>query len=156
MEQVVIIGNGIAGITAARHIRKNSDAAIRVISSESPHFFSRTALMYVYMGHMTFEHTKPYEDWFWKKNRIDLIQDHVTQIDTENKLLQLKSLDPIPYDKLIIATGSKPTFFQWPGQELKGVQGLYHKGDLELLEANAPNAKVCKRAVVGRRWSHWC
>lgn len=148
MERVVIIGNGIAGITAARHIRKNSDAAIRVISSESPHFFSRTALMYVYMGHMTFEHTKPYEDWFWKKNRIDLIQDHVTQIDTENKLLQLKSLDPIPYDKLIIATGSKPTLFQWPGQELKGVQGLYHKGDLELLEANAPNAKVCKRAIV--------
>ena len=49
MERVVIIGNGIAGITAARHIRKNSDAAIRVISSESPHFFSRTALMYVYM-----------------------------------------------------------------------------------------------------------
>jgi hypothetical protein len=30
MEQIVIIGNGIAGITAARHIRKNSDAAIRL------------------------------------------------------------------------------------------------------------------------------
>ncbi len=28
------------------------------------------------------------------------------------------------------------------------MQGLYHKGDLELLEANAPNAKVCKRAIV--------
>jgi NAD(P)H-nitrite reductase large subunit len=148
MEQIVIIGNGIAGITAARHIRKNSNAAITVISSDPPQFFSRTALMYVYMGHMTFEHTKPYEDWFWKKNRIGLVQDHVTQIDTENKLLQLKSLDPIPYDKLIIATGSKPTFHQWPGQELKGVQGLYHKGDLDLLEANAPNAQVCKRAVI--------
>ncbi len=148
MEQVVIIGNGIAGITAARHIRKNSNAAITVISSETPHFFSRTALMYVYMGHMTFEHTKPYEDWFWEKNRIGLVQDHVKQIDTEKKQLFLDQSAPISFDKLIIATGSKPSFHQWPGQELKGVQGLYHKRDLDLLEANAPNAQVCKRAVV--------
>jgi NADH dehydrogenase FAD-containing subunit len=103
MEQVVIIGNGIAGITAARHIRKNSNAAITVISSETPHFFSRTALMYVYMGHMTFEHTKPYEDWFWEKNRIGLVQDHVKQIDTEKKQLFLDQSAPISFDKLIIA-----------------------------------------------------
>ena len=148
MEQVVIIGNGIAGITAARHIRKNSNAAITVISSETPHFFSRTALMYVYMGHMTFEHTKPYEDWFWEKNRIGLVQDHVKQIDTEKKQLFLDQSAPISFDKLIIATGSKPSFHQWPGQELKGVQGLYHKRDLDLLEANAPNAQVCKLSLI--------
>ena len=70
MEKIVIIGNGIAGITAARHIRKASDSKITVISSESKYFFSRTALMYVYMGHMKFEHTQPYEDWFWRKNKI--------------------------------------------------------------------------------------
>ena len=104
--------------------------------------------MYVYMGHMTFEHTKPYEDWFWEKNRIGLVQDHVKQIDTEKKQLFLDQSAPISFDKLIIATGSKPSFHQWPGQELKGVQGLYHKRDLDLLEANAPNAQVCKRAVV--------
>ena len=69
---IAIIGNGISGITCARHIRKHSDHQITVISSETEHFFSRTALMYIYMGHMKYEHTKPYEDWFWKKNRIDL------------------------------------------------------------------------------------
>ena len=70
MKQVVIIGNGISGITAARHIRKRSDYRITVISSETPHFFSRTALMYVYMGHLTFENTKPYEIWeFYNDNR---------------------------------------------------------------------------------------
>ena len=52
---VVIIGNGISGITAARHIRKKTDYPITVISAESDYFFSRTALMYIYMGHMTFE-----------------------------------------------------------------------------------------------------
>ena len=81
MEHVVIIGNGIAGITAARHIRKASDKRITVISSESDHFYSRTALMYIYMGHMTFEHTKPYEDWFWSKNKIELVRGLVQRID---------------------------------------------------------------------------
>ena len=39
MEHVVIIGNGISGVTLARHIRKNSDKKITIISSESDYFF---------------------------------------------------------------------------------------------------------------------
>ena len=122
MEKVVIIGNGISGITAARHIRKNSDKEVLVISGETEHFFSRTALMYVYMGHMRAEDIKPYEDWFWKKNKIDLLFDFVNHIDTDNKSLEMKSGNPVNYDQLIIATGSKPNMFCWPGQDLKGVQ----------------------------------
>lgn len=148
MEHVVIIGNGIAGITAARHIRKNSDKKITVISGETPYFFSRTALMYVYMGHMKFEHTQPYENGFWEKNRIDLKQAWVSSIDTAAKKLIFFDTDELHYDKLIIATGSKPNKFGWPGQDLKGVQGLYHASDLDLLEKYAPNNQVCKRAVI--------
>jgi NADH dehydrogenase FAD-containing subunit len=85
MQNIVIIGNGIAGITAARHIRKLSDYKITVISGETDHFFSRTALMYIYMGHMKYENTKPYEDWFWKKNRIDLKRAWVKEIDYSAK-----------------------------------------------------------------------
>ena len=59
---IVIIGNGIAGISTARHVRKqSSEAEITVISAETDYFWSRTALMYIYMGHMKFEHTQPYE-----------------------------------------------------------------------------------------------
>ena len=148
MEHIVIIGNGISGITAARHIRKLSDKKITVISNENAYFFSRTALMYVYMGHMKFEHTQPYENWFWKKNRIELLTAYVERVDTENKKLILHNSQEINFDKLIIATGSNPNKFGWPGQDLKGVQGLYSKQDLEMLEANAPNNEVCKRAVI--------
>jgi NAD(P)H-nitrite reductase len=148
MEHIVIIGNGIAGVTAARHIRKLSDKKITIISSETQYFFSRTALMYVYMGHMKFEHTQPYENHFWKKNRIDLIQGLVTQINTADKSVLLEDGQSIPYNKLIIATGSKPNKFGWPGQELEGVQGLYSKQDLDLLEKNAPNNTICHRAVI--------
>ncbi len=148
MEHVVIIGNGISGVTAARHIRKLSSKRITIISAESEYFFSRTALMYVYMGHMKFEHTQPYEDWFWKKNNIELIKGFVKTIDTNSKTLFFESGNSLKFDKLIIATGSKPNKFGWPGQDLKGVFGMYHKQDLESLEQLAPNNKVCKRAVI--------
>ena len=128
---IVIIGNGIAGITAARHLRKrDSDVELTVISKESKYFFSRTALMYVYMGHMKQEHTQPYENWFWEKNRINLVHDEVVDVDFKAQALKLKNSD-IVYDNLIIATGSKPNKFGWPGQDLPGVRGLYSLQDLE-------------------------
>ncbi|MTE26435.1 NAD(P)/FAD-dependent oxidoreductase [Winogradskyella ouciana] len=148
MEHIVIIGNGISGVTLARHIRKLSDKRITIISAETDYFFSRTALMYIYMGHMTYEHTKPYEDWFWKKNRIELKKGYVKHIETKSKTLHFAEGDLMTYDKLVIATGSKPNKFGWPGQDLKGVQGLYTKQDVDQLEIDAPNNKVCKRAVI--------
>ncbi|WP_299529560.1 FAD-dependent oxidoreductase [Ulvibacterium sp.] len=148
MEHIVIIGNGISGVTAARHIRKKSDKKITIVSAETDYFFSRTALMYVYMGHMKFEHTQPYENWFWEKNRIDLVNGYVEKIEHTGKNLVLKNGRTIDYDKLIIATGSKPNKFGWPGQDLKGVQGLYSKQDLDALEVSAPNKDVCQRAVI--------
>ena len=144
-EHIVIIGNGISGITAARHIRKNSDVHITVISKEAKYFFSRTALMYVYMGHMKFEHTQPYENWFWKKNKIELVHDLVLKVNSINNSIELENNGTMHYDKLILALGSKPNKFGWPGENLKGVLGLYHKQDLELLEQYSSG---CKRAVL--------
>ena len=148
MEHVVIIGNGISGITTARHIRKLSDKKITIISAETDYFFSRTALMYVYMGHMKFEHTQPYEPWFWKKNNINLKKGFVTNINTSSKEITFKNDEKLSFDKLIIATGSKPNKFGWPGQDLKGVMGMYQKQDLENLEKYAPDNKTCKRAII--------
>ena len=145
MSHTVIIGNGIAGTSAARWVRKLSNNQITIISSESKHFFSRTALMYIYMGHMRFEDTKPYEDWFWEKNRIDLLEDHVDKIEFSTKSLKLRSGKEMHYDNLVLALGSKSNKFGWPGQDLEGVGGLYHLQDLENMEKYS---KGLKRAVV--------
>ncbi|SHJ16138.1 Pyridine nucleotide-disulphide oxidoreductase [Mesonia phycicola] len=141
MNHVVIIGNGISGITAARHIRKNSNKKITVISAETDYFFSRTALMYVYMGHMKFEHTQPYENWFWEKNNIALKNAFIEEIDFQNKKLTSSQGETIMYDQLILATGSITNLRGWKGQHFEGVQGLVSKQDLELLEKNSKNTQ---------------
>ncbi|NVK49279.1 MAG: FAD-dependent oxidoreductase [Cyclobacteriaceae bacterium] len=148
-KHIVILGNGIAGITCARHLRKQSDSIrITAISGESKYFFSRTALMYVFMGHMKFENTQPYENWFWEKNRIDLLEEWVENVDYQKKELHFRSGGKIGYDQLVLATGSQPNKFGWPGQDLEGVQGLYSKQDLEMMEKNT-SAGVEHAVIVG-------
>ena len=105
MEHIVIIGNGISGVTAARHIRKRSNKRITIISAETDYFFSRTALMYIYMGHMKYEHTKPYEDSFWKKNRIDLKKGFVSEVKRKDKKIIFNDGEEMAFDKLIIVVG---------------------------------------------------
>lgn len=146
-QHIVIIGNGISGITAARHIRKKSKCRITVISGESDYFYSRTALMYIYMGHMELRHTQPYENWFWEKNNIDLVKDWVNQIDFEHQQLKLADGPDLGYDQLIIATGSVSNKFGWPGQDAEGVCGLYSLQDLEYIENHTQNIE--KAVIVG-------
>lgn len=146
-KKVLIVGNGIAGITCARHIRKQSDYDITVISSESKYFYSRTALMYIYMGHLKQEHTKPYEDFFWEKNRINLLFAHVTNIHPEAKRITLDNGENHDFDFLVLATGSTSNKFGWPGQDLKAVQGLYSLQDLQTMEAHT--AGISHAVVVG-------
>lgn len=97
------------------------------------------------MGHMKQEHVKPYEDHFWSKNQIDLKFGFVTKVDVGNKKLVFGNQEELQYDDLIIACGSKPNKFDWKGQDLDGVQGLYSWQDLKLMEKNSVN---CERAVI--------
>ena len=157
--RIVILGNGISGVTAARFIRKLSDHEIIVISKETDYFFSRTALMYLYMGHMRFEDVQPYQPTFWQKNRIQLVRAEVTDIDFDRKFLQLnpdfkpadtalpKGPDHLSYDRLILALGSSPNKFGWPGQDLERVQGLYTFQDVISMESHSDN--IQHAVIVG-------
>ena len=147
MKHLVIIGNGIAGVTTARNVRKKSDIKISIISAESDHFYSRTALMYIFMGHMNYENTKPYEDWFWEKNKINLIRGYANSINTDKKEVSLEDGSKVSYDILVVSTGSQSNKFGWPGQDLPGVQGFYSLQDLELLEENTK--KISRAVLVG-------
>lgn len=145
---VAIIGNGITGVSAAIRIRQlKPDWKITMISGESDFHFSRPSLMYIYMGHMRYREAKPYENSFWERNDIGLLRDWVLEIDSGAKRLLMHSSDLIYYDKLLIATGSKSNKLGWPGQDLKGVQGLYDLMDLRELHENSEGVKSA--VIVG-------
>jgi NAD(P)H-nitrite reductase large subunit len=145
---VVIIGNGITGITAAITIRKLSrEHQITVISSESKHFYSRTALMYLYMGHMQYQHLKPYEDWFWQENNIRLIQAQVLGVDFASRQVLLQNQEALTYQKLLLATGSVPNKTGVPGEDLSGINGFYSLEDLRQMEENT--RQIRQAVVVG-------
>jgi NADPH-dependent 2,4-dienoyl-CoA reductase/sulfur reductase-like enzyme len=143
--KILIVGNGISGVTCARYLRKGSNHDITLVSDESDEFFSRTALMYIYMGHLRERDTRPYEPWFWEKNRIQRVRARVERIDFEGKKLYTNTGQALDYDQLVLALGSKSNKFGWPGQDLDGVHGLYHLQDLEAMERHSHGLQ---RAVV--------
>ncbi|MBK9270947.1 MAG: FAD-dependent oxidoreductase [Saprospiraceae bacterium] len=147
MARICIIGNGISGITAARHLRKKTNHEILVISEESEYFYSRTALMYVYMGHMQWKDLMPYPPDFWTKNRIELLKTRVKTVNFGAKKIHTTEGQALDYEHLIIATGSVPTKYNWPGMELNGVFSLYHRWDLDAIEQWSKNMQ--EAVIVG-------
>jgi NADPH-dependent 2,4-dienoyl-CoA reductase/sulfur reductase-like enzyme len=142
---VAILGNGVTGVSAALHLRAlRPDWRITLVSGESTHHYSRPALMYVFMGHLRYRDTKPFEDSFWGEQRLGLVRAWATRIDLARKRLELSGKPPLAWDKLLLATGSKPNRFGWPGQDLAGVQGLYGLADLHSLHESC----ACAREAV--------
>lgn len=142
----VVVGNGIAGVTAARYVRaRDPGARITLVSDESPVHLARTALMYVYMGQLTRAQLRPYADAFWDENRITRILARAEGLDTAAQRVHLAGRPPLAYDRLLVATGSVPDVPPWPGRDRPGVQGLYHLQDLDRMEAATRGAR---RAVV--------
>ncbi|WP_046242654.1 NAD(P)/FAD-dependent oxidoreductase [Hymenobacter terrenus] len=145
---LVIIGNGITGVSCALTVRRlRPEARITLVSSESAHHYSRTALMYVYMGHLRPQDIKPYEDWFWKENHLELVHATATALNTSKKLIALANGTTLAYDQLLLATGSESKRHGWPGQDLAGVQGLYHLPDLEAMTRDTHG--ISRGVVVG-------
>ncbi|TGE24687.1 NAD(P)/FAD-dependent oxidoreductase [Hymenobacter aquaticus] len=146
--RLLIIGNGITGVTAALTVRRlRPEAQITLVSEESEHHYSRTALMYVYMGHLRYPDIKPYEDWFWRENRLTLVHATATTLDTDRRQVALSNGQTLGYDTLLLATGSVSRTAEWPGRHLLGVQSLYGLPDLALMEQHTRG--IGQAVVVG-------
>lgn len=134
--RVVIIGNGVAGIEAAITVRnREPDWSITIISEESDHFFSRTALMWVHTGQLSHECIEPHERDLYARMGFERVRARAVGLDTkEKRVLLAGDRDPVPYDRLLIACGSKPRRGPWAGSDLRGVGHFVTHQDLAWLE----------------------
>jgi NADPH-dependent 2,4-dienoyl-CoA reductase/sulfur reductase-like enzyme len=111
----VIVGNGVAGTEAALALRKRApDATITIVSEESDHFFSRTALMYVAIGQLAHKDIEPLERDVYARMNFVRVRARAVGLDRAGKQLLLAGgLPPLPYDKLLIAAGSSARPAPW-------------------------------------------
>jgi NADPH-dependent 2,4-dienoyl-CoA reductase/sulfur reductase-like enzyme len=147
---IVIVGNGVAGITCAFTARqRDPDASITVVSGETDYFFSRTALMYAYMDRMNRRDLEPYERGAYDRQRIERVRDWVVDLDADARTIRLEGGRTLSYDRLVFAVGARPNMFPWAGAD--AVQdGLVHfvsMQDLDDCERLTPSTR--EAVVVG-------
>lgn len=102
----VIIGNGIAGVTAAETLRqKNQTASIAIITDEELPLYSKVLLPNYVKGLVPEEKVFLRSfDWY-QKNNFELVFDVVSRVVPEEKIVQLKTGEQFTYNKLLVASG---------------------------------------------------
>lgn len=106
----VIIGNSIAGVSAAKIIRRqDKSGSITIISKEAYTFYSKCLLPYYLRNEVGFDETILADENFYKENNINLIKGRsVTNILSDKNKVLLDNNEEVVYDKLLIATGASP------------------------------------------------
>ena len=134
--RIVVIGNGVAGIEAAMAVREREPGwEITLVSEESDHFFSRTALMYVACGQLSHRCIEPYERDLYARLGFRRVRARAIGLDASARAVLLAGDHaPLPFDRLLVACGSRARPAPWPGASLAGVGHLVTMQDLEWLE----------------------
>jgi len=141
----LILGAGPAGVIAAETIRKHAPYdAITIVGDEPEPPYSRMAIPYLLMGKVdesgTYLRRDP--DQFRKLN-IALLPRRAASVDADRSTVTLDNGSILGWDRLLIATGSKPVRPPIPGIDLPGVQPCWTLENARAIEHLArPGAKV--------------
>ena len=141
----LIIGSGPAGVTAAETLRKADPAAeITLLCGEGEPPYSRMAIPYLLKGDIEEAGTHLRQDaGHYDRLRIQLVQARAKAIDTAGRTVDLGGGRSLPYDRLLIATGSRPSRETIPGMDLPGVHSCWTLEDARALLAQAhPGTRI--------------
>ncbi|RJT08107.1 NAD(P)/FAD-dependent oxidoreductase [Halococcus sp. IIIV-5B] len=145
----VIIGDGIAGSSAAETIREGDpDADVTVITDEGEALYNRILIKEFAKGKLPEAPMSIHQPGWYDDRDIDLRLDTlVTDIDTEGHSLTTHEGDTIDYDKLLIATGGTPTQLPVENSDAEGIHHFWTFEDARGIEADITEAE--KGVVVG-------
>jgi len=145
---LVVIGNGMAGMRTVEELLKLDRDMYRItVFGAEPHGnYNRILLSPVLAGEKTVEdimlHTR---DWYAANDITLHAGDPVVRIDRKRRIVHARSGLQVAYDRLLIATGSKPFIVPVPGHGLPGVIGFR---DLHDVDAMLAAARAGGKAVV--------
>jgi nitrite reductase (NADH) large subunit len=147
-KRLVVIGNGMAGIRTVEELL-GLDAQrfeITVFGAEPHGNYNRILLSPVLAGEKRFDDIVTHPREWYASNGITLhAGDPVVAIDRKRRVVHARSGLDVPYDRLLLATGSKPFVIPVPGHQLPGVIAFRDIHDVEsMLEA----ARNHRHAVV--------
>lgn len=135
-ERIIIVGGGQSGAQAAITLRESGFAGSVVMIGEEPDLpYQRPPLSKTYLlGTLSAERIELRPASYYRDLDIDVLTGvSVKQIQRANKQLHLTNADRMPYDKLLLSTGSRPRVLPVPGADLPGVHYLRTKADAEHL-----------------------
>ena len=129
----VIIGGGIAGVSAAEAVHaQDPEGKIVLISKEEESPYSRMALTRFMAGEVKREKLPLHQQDWYAEDNVDLILGAaVESIDRENRNVRLADGRSFAYDKLVLASGASPFIPPFPGKDLQGVMALRTLADAE-------------------------
>ena len=170
--EYVIIGNSAAAAGCIEGIREtDKKGTIAVISDEKYHIYSRPLISYKLKGDVTEKQMAYRPANFYKTNGVDtLLGKKAVSVDSKAKIVELESGENIEYDKLLLATGSKPFVPPMDGldsvknkfsfmkmDDVKGIEKVMKKGAKVLIvgagliglkAAEALEHYVCEMTVI--------
>lgn len=147
--RVVIVGNGIAGISSAEQTRQvDEHCRIDLITQETHPFYNRMGLGKVVYGRTGMEGLYLIKEDWYQRNKIEVwLNTQVTAIDRDNKQIQLGTGESLPYDTLILATGARAFMPPVAGFDLPGCFALREAKDALEIRSWVQTHR-CKHAVV--------
>ncbi len=145
----LIIGGGVAGVTAAETIRaRDKTSSVHIVSDEPYRFYSRVMLSKpaFFLEKIPFNNVFMKSDTWAKDNSIGYsLGTSAVALDTKKKIVTLSDKQRIGYDKLLLAVGADVRPWDVPGADKKGVMHLLTLDDAKRVIAAV---KTGKRAVV--------
>jgi NAD(P)H-nitrite reductase large subunit len=146
----VIVGNGIAGQTAAEELRRNdADCSIVIIAAEPHPLYNRVALPRYLRGQVRREKVFMRTVESYEEKGIEIhFETWVTEIDAAAKVVRTNRGQEFGYDALLVATGGRPKPPPWPGSsDIAQLYGFQTIDDTDVIIERADRSS--KLLVMG-------
>ncbi len=143
---LVIIGNGVAGVTVASELAKRRAGKIDVFTAEPYHYYYRPRLPAFIGGEITEEEVFVRPPSWYESQGIEVhLNTPIVRLFPDRKVITAADGREYSFSKLLLATGSRPVVPPIEGVHLKGVFTLRTLDDARAIK---DYARHCKRAIV--------